>query len=60
MIDVVITKRRDDLHAQVKDHPELWASGQNYYEVIGNLVMTHSDVFGGIRVEYEGGIYGSH
>lgn len=63
MIDIVITKRyerdRTSFHAQVKDHPELWAYGRSYYDVIGDLVITHADVFGGIRVEYEGKYYGS-
>jgi len=63
MIDVVVTKKYEGthtyLHAHVKDHPELWAAGKDYYSVIGNLVITHADVFGGIRVEYEGEFYGS-
>jgi hypothetical protein len=60
MLTLIVTKRQDDFHAQVKGHPEIWSAGKNYYEVIGNLVISHADVFGGIRVEYEGEFYGSH
>jgi hypothetical protein len=44
-VEIVITKRTGDYHAQIKDHPELWAAGKDYYHVVGNLVMTHKDKF---------------
>jgi hypothetical protein len=54
MTEIVITKREHDYHAQIKDHPELWAAGKNYYEVTGNLVLTHKEKFG-IVVTYPDG-----
>jgi hypothetical protein len=44
--EIVITKRRDDYHAQIENHPEHWAAGKSYYEVVGNLVLTHKKEFG--------------
>jgi|WetSurMetagenome_2_1015567.scaffolds.fasta_scaffold974036_3 hypothetical protein len=45
-IEIVITKRSGDYYAQIKDHPELWAAGKSYRQVVGDLVMTHKEQFG--------------
>lgn len=46
MIDIIVTKRQDDFHAQVKDHPEVWSAGKDYYSAVGNLIITHQEYFG--------------
>ena len=48
-IEIVVTRRLTDnnrFHAQVKDHPELWATGNSPRSAVGDLVLSHKGVFG--------------
>jgi hypothetical protein len=42
---IIVTKRQDDFHASVAGHPEIWECGKTYLEAIGNLVITHIEMF---------------
>jgi len=53
MIDIIVKKRKDDFHAHVKDHPELWSAGRDYNSAVGNLIITHQDCLG-LNLIYEG------
>ena len=45
-IDIVMTKRTDDFHACIRNHPELWGCGRTHSEAIGNLISAHKEHFG--------------
>ena len=45
-MNITITKRADDYHACLKDHPEIWGCGKNVDEAIGSLIRAHGDTFG--------------
>lgn len=45
MTTIEIRSRRDDFHAQIKDHPELWGCGSTELAAIGDLVKTHPNYF---------------
>ena len=48
---IVITKRSDDYHAALQDHPEIWDCGNDPRMAIGNLIMTHKERFN-IQLEW--------
>jgi len=43
--EIIVTKRTDDYHACLKDHPEIWACGKTKFCAIGNLIATHGVTF---------------
>jgi hypothetical protein len=50
MVTIIVTPRpqlrgRGDIHAQIENHPELWANGWTADEAVGNLIRTHSEQF---------------
>jgi predicted RNase H-like HicB family nuclease len=38
-VKIVIKRRRDDYHACIEGHPEIWGCGSTYNEAVGNLVV---------------------
>jgi len=51
-LEIVVTKRTDDYHACIRDHPEIWGCGKDYNEAIGDLIRSHKGEFG-IQIEYD-------
>jgi len=45
IIDVIVVKRRDDYKASVKDYPAIGGCGANIKEAVGDLIITHADIF---------------
>jgi hypothetical protein len=44
---IVVTRRSgDDYHACLEGHPEIWGCGKSVFSVLGNLLLTHQDIFG--------------
>lgn len=55
MTVIEIRNRRDDFHAQITGHPELWGCGSTELNAIGDLVKTHPGYFtlgSGIAVKF--------
>ena len=52
MNEIVVTNRTDDIHACLKDHPEVWGCGRTSLEAIGSLISVHPAVFG-IKINWE-------
>lgn len=46
MLKIKVTRRSDDFHACVDGRPMLWDCGRSAVEAIGNLLLSHPDVFG--------------
>ena len=44
-VEIVITKRWDDLHVCVKGQRGIWGCGASVYAALGNLVNTHPEQF---------------
>jgi hypothetical protein len=44
--EIVVTRRSDDYHACLKNHPEIWASGNTRMCAIGDLIASHGVTFG--------------
>ena len=46
MNKIKVTKRGSDYHACIEGKPSIWSAGKTQQEAIGDLVMTHSEIFG--------------
>lgn len=52
-ITIVVTRRTADIHACLKDHPEIWGCGRGPAEAIGEVIRSHPERFG-LAIEYPG------
>jgi len=43
--NITVSKRSSDYHACLENYPEIWGSGRNIYEAVGNVIMNHPDKF---------------
>jgi hypothetical protein len=53
MKNITLTRRAEDYHACITDHPEYWAAGKSGYAAIGDLISTHAEQFGISKIEYK-------
>ena len=44
-LETTVTHRSKDTLARLKTHPEINATGKDYFSAIGNLVASHQSVF---------------
>lgn len=42
---IILSKRSDDWHASLENHPEIWGCGKNINEAIGDLINAHREEF---------------
>lgn len=42
---IIIINRKDDYHASLEGHPEIWGCGKCPDEAIGNLIRSHQEIF---------------
>lgn len=42
---IVVSKRSDDFHACIENHPEIWERGKTLKEAVSNLILYHTEEF---------------
>lgn len=50
-VNLVVSRRSDDIHVQIEGRPTAWGAGNSVYSAVGNLVTHHPEVFGIVETQ---------